>query len=59
MKPSPRNPGAERISDEIPDPPPERDRGLRAPVEEADSFSAKLAIPVTPTPDETPANDDR
>ncbi|WP_338865021.1 hypothetical protein [Myxococcus stipitatus] len=60
MKSSPRNPGAERISNEIPDPPPERDKGLRGPVEgEADTFSAKLAIPVTPTADESPANDDR
>ncbi|MFY1828727.1 hypothetical protein ACN47A_22595 [Myxococcus fulvus] len=44
---SSRMPGI--IAHEIPDPPPERDRGLRAPTEEApDALSAKPPVPQPP-----------
>ncbi|MCK8500588.1 hypothetical protein [Myxococcus fulvus] len=37
------------IAHEIPDPPPERDRGLRAPTEEApEALSAKPSVPQPP-----------
>ncbi|MBZ4398839.1 hypothetical protein OWM54_34600 [Myxococcus sp. MISCRS1] len=37
------------IAHEIPDPPPERDRGLRAPTEEApEALSARPSVPQPP-----------
>ncbi|NTX01327.1 hypothetical protein HUA74_04705 [Myxococcus sp. CA051A] len=49
------------VAQEIPDPPPEKDRGLRAPTgEEATPvFSARLSLPPPPPADEPAANDER
>ncbi|NVJ23494.1 MULTISPECIES: hypothetical protein [Myxococcus] len=53
-------PGTDIIAQEIPDPPPERDRGLRAPGEEATPvFSAKLSIPPPPPAESSTVSDER
>lgn len=53
-------PGTDIIAQEFPDPPPERDRGLRAPGEEATPvFSAKLSIPTSPPAESSTGSDER